>query len=104
MSTFTKRSIIVWSRDSYVSMVGTVEAPTTNEAFNEFDEKTQEFIDDNKMDSEFSELRNDEATNTVTSIKHLVDETAAQEWIDYCKSLATKYNLTMISSRIRPII
>ena len=102
MSIFTKRTIIVWSKDTYASMISTAETPATNPAIDEFDQKTQEFIDNNKMDPDFSELRSEDTT--IISIKHVTDESTAQEWIDFNTGLATKYNLTMVSSRIRPIV
>ena len=102
MSTFTTRTIIVWDKDTYATMVGSIELPSTNPASFEFNEKAQEFIDDDKMDADNGEIRFE--GNTAISIKHFIDDAAAQEWLDFCKSLATKYNLTMISSRIRPII
>lgn len=101
MSTFTKRTIIVWDKATYESMVGTMETPATNSASVEFGEKAQEFIDNNKMDDASGSISFD--SNTAISIKHFVDDAAAQEWLDFCKDLATRHDLTMISSRIRPI-
>ena len=102
MSTFTKRSVIVWTKASYASMIGTPEDPASHSAFFEFDEKTQEFVNNDKMDDNGGTINFTE--DTVISIKHFVDEAAAQEWIDFNKDLASKHNLVMVSSRISPII
>jgi hypothetical protein len=101
MSTFTKRTIIVWDKATYQTMVGTMETPATNSASVEFGEKAQEFIDNNKMDEAGGSIKFE--GDTAISIKHFVDEAAAQEWLDFCKDLATRHDLKIISSRIRPI-
>jgi hypothetical protein len=97
---FTKKVVIKWQRDSYLDC-GTADRDSDQSAaLAELDAKITAMIAEGKMSSE---VIVDGGPLTVFSIKRVTDQAAAEDWIAFNDTFATKYGFVKISSEIKSI-
>ena len=96
---FTKKVKIKWQRDSYLN-TGTAdrEGPQAT-ALAELDAKTAEMVAEGKMSADAIV----EGSNlTVSSVRCVTDQAAAEEWVAFNDTFAAKYGFVKLGAEIKP--
>ena len=96
---FTKKVITKWQADSYIQSGESDRDGPSAAALAELDAKVAEMIADGKMAVD-SIANEDTVSNLISSIKLLTNQAAAEEWISWNNSFATKYGFVKRSSII----
>jgi hypothetical protein len=98
---YTKKVIIKWQRDSYLTS-GTADRSTDQAtALAELDAKTTAMVTEGKMSSD--SIVDGNESSVLISIKQVTDQAAADEWIAFNDAFASKYGFVKISSTIKSI-
>lgn len=97
---YTKKVVIKWQRDSYLSSGPDDRSGDQAEALAELDAKITTMVAEGKMSSD---VIVDGGPLTVFSIKRVTDQAAADEWIAFNDTFASKYGFVKISSEIKSI-
>jgi hypothetical protein len=96
---FTKKVKITWQRDSYPDCNSDDREGPHAVALAELDAKTAEMVAGGKM-------REDSVVAgsgpTITTIKYVTDQSAADEWISFINTFATKYGFVKTNTVVLP--
>ena len=97
---YTKKVVIKWQRDSYLDCNAEDRDGDQAEALAELDAKTTAMVAEGKM---AVDAIVDGGALTVFSIKRVTDQAAAEEWIAFNDTFATKYGFVKLGSEIKSI-
>jgi hypothetical protein len=98
MTTYNKKTVIIWNKNNYLINTVEVSVPTNAEAMAEFNAKQDQMITLGKMDPDSMKVQIRDSE--LISIRKFLDAESAQEWVDFNNDFATKYNYIKISSAI----
>jgi hypothetical protein len=96
---YTKKVVIKWQRDGYLSTGTTDRDGDQAEALAELDAKTTEMVAEGKMSADSIV---DGSNLTVFSIRRVTDQAAAEEWVAFNDTFAAKYGFVKLGAEIKP--
>jgi hypothetical protein len=94
---FTKKVKITWQRDSYINSNANDRNESNTAALAELDAKTAEMVGAGKMSADV--IVESKGSKLISS-RLVTDQAAADEWIAFNNTFATKYGFVKISSAI----
>jgi hypothetical protein len=97
---FTKKVIIKWQRDGYINSNANDRNESDAAALAELDAKTAEMVGAGKMSAD---VIVGGVGTTILSARLVTDQAAAEEWISFIDTFATKYGFVKISSEIKSV-
>jgi len=90
---YTKKVVTTWISDSYLQPVENNSSGPQATAWSELNAKVSEMEDAGKMSKDSITQVNVDEPYTI-SLKWLIDQAAADEWIQFTEQFASKYNFT----------
>ncbi len=96
---YTKKVITKWQADAYIHSGESDRDGSNAAALAELDAKVAEMIADGKMAVD-SIVNEDTVSNLISSIKLFTNQSAAEEWVTWNNTFATKYGFVKRSSII----
>ena len=97
---YTKKVITKWQRDSYPDCGTADRDGDQSAALAELDAKTTAMVAEGKM-RENPVVAG--SGTTISTIRYVTDQPAADEWISFIDEFATKYGFVKISSTVKSV-
>jgi hypothetical protein len=97
---YTKKVVIKWQKDNYINANPEDRTEGNAAALAELDAKTADMVTQGKMSAD---VIVGGVGTTIFSARLVTDQAAAEEWISFIDTFATKYGFVKISSEIKSV-